>query len=89
MKESTARIVRASLLSQKTAKNRVLEGYAAQVESLRSDIRKWRAQISAAEDTIRRAREDMKATQEDIAGIVDAYHDLWDEEFPADDELKR
>jgi len=90
MKDTTARIVRASLLAQRRAKWRVLEGYSQQIESNKSHIAKWRQQIQEAEDSNRRMKEDIKGLQEDMSGIVDAYHDLWDdEEFPTDDELER
>lgn len=89
MRDSTARIVRLSLLGQRAARFRILEGYASRRENLKKDIKKWRSQIAEAEDLIRSCDEGVKEEQERIAEIVDAYHDLWDEDLPTDDELKR
>jgi predicted nuclease with TOPRIM domain len=90
MRDTTARIVRASLLGQRRAKWRTLEGYQQQKERLKDDIRKWAQQTQEARDMIRRIDDDTKILQEDMSGIVDAYHDLWEgEEFPNDDELER
>lgn len=87
MKDSTLRIIRQSLIGQKNAKNRILDGYARTAENREKDIAKYRAQIQEAQDQIRQCKEEIKSLQEDIAGIVDAYHEFWDED-PADDPLE-
>ena len=88
MKDSTLRTIRSSLLGQKNALNRVLDGYAKTAENREKDIAKYRAQIQGAQDQIKQCKDEIKALQEQIAGIVDAYHELWDED-PADDPLER
>lgn len=86
MKDQTLRTIRVSLLGQRTVKNRVLEGYAQQKERMEDEIRAARARISQNEDNIRQISEDIKKVQEEIHLIVDAYHDLWDDEPPEGNE---
>lgn len=84
MKESTFRVLRASLLAQRRAKHRVIEGYYSQIERAEDNIRKWRAQITEAEDSIVRMKKDVAGQVEEIADIVEAFHDLWE----GDDEIE-
>lgn len=85
MKESTSRVLRASLLAQRRAKHRIIEGYAQRIERSQDNIRMWRTKIAEAEDSIRLMKKDINGQMNEVADIIEAYHDLWAD----DDEIMK
>jgi hypothetical protein len=82
MKDQTQRVLRASLISQKHAKENVLRGISDRIQSAHDDIRKWEYQIAGARDVIDSLTLQRIDVTAEVSEISDAYHDLWNEIIP-------